>query len=1572
VTLVLGTVGADALTIGPGSLAFGLEGNDRISVQGSGSTAVGGDGDDLLIQTSEGSNVYLGGPGRDVIDAGYNGNNAGRGSNTIDGGTGADVLMSGAGPDVYIIRDRMQSFRDASLDNTVYVLADGWVPATAYGGGFARIVLVGDASLASDPPLALVGNPAVAGYSLQPQGYRLSYAFVDSVVPGVALHASFFAYGTPEGESQKFVPASPVFKAAVRDAMAAWSAVADVTFVEVANASQANLVIARTNIGRNVAAFTGMGVDPGDTSPTAFAVGMHLQDADFEKSQFGFQTLLHELGHVIGLRHPWEQYHQLSSELLQPSYTVMAYGVKSPGSYPQGPRPLDIAAAQYLLGAPRSTSGDDIIRVDARDTFLVVVGDRGGLDLLDMSDHTADITLDLTPGSMGRMGGGLNNVHIAYGTVIERVRAGSGDDRITGRSGPETLEGGAGRDTLSGGPGDDVLAGGIGLDTAVFSGARANYTITWKPDTKSFRVVSAAEGSDTLTGIDRLQFADVKLLASALRDGANSAPTLAGTATLSTAARDQPFTVTWSALANALENDDAQGDSISFLVTSVQGGTLTKDGTPVLPGVTVLSDGETLVWTPPVQALGMQSAFTVRATDMTATSAQSALVSVLVARPPMLTAPLVHQSVSPGLILKFGLAPDAFIDPDSPLLSYSAKLADGTALPAWLEFDVATRSFTATPSASDLGSEALKIFDVKVTASDGSLSASGTFNVRLTSQPNRAPVGSDISAATNEDTPLTTGLNWANDPDGDPVTYAKASDPAHGTVSVGTSDRYTYVPNPNFFGTDSFTHTVSDTKGASSTYTVTITVNPLNDAPVLALPLADQGISAGSAFSYTLPVNAFTDVESAVLTYSASQANDTSLPSWLAFNAATRTFTGTPASANLGTVSVKVTASDGSLSVSDTFDLVVSEPPRAVSGVVQDGYVAGASIFVDLNGNGSPDAGEDTGLRTDSSGSFTGTINGSGNLIAVGGTNIDTGLRNTLTLTAPQGASVISPVTTLVQTLVSTQALTPAQAQQKVAQAFGIDAGTDLLRFDPLASAASSTSGTSGTASLALAVQKANAQVALTAGLVDNPASVISGLAQVVAQASAPVDLSKTTTLAQVTSGLNVATTLQTAIAQGNAQVRAGSDLTAVAQAQKTTVTSALPSSTDWAAPTVSAFSPADGATGVAVSSNLTLTFNEAVQLGSGTITLRRADGLLVEQFDAATSTRLTVQGSTLTLDPSADLTGATGYYLELTPGSVKDLAGNAFIGSSSYDFSTQRVGTDAAAPLATKWLPSDGAKAVPVGSNLSLTFNELIQRSTGAITLKTADGKVVETFTAANATVSGSTLTLNPAANLSVFTKYVVELDAGAVKDLAGNGNANDSRYDFQTATQDGLYHFFVVAFAAAPGATYMGQLAEAWDHFSALPPRASDGAGALQQIVEIFTTKPQFTSVYPTSMSNRELATQLVNNIVKNSASAATRQSAIDDVDAALGIGWSRGKMLYTVFGNLAGKPLTDPVWGGTAKQFQNQLAVARYFTEEMGVATESLATLRGVIGNVTPDTDVSTVDKIVQIIGSVPPGG
>ena len=98
-----------------------------------------------------------------------------------------------------------------------------------------------------------------------------------------------------------------------------------------------------------------------------------------------------------------------------------------------------------------------------------------------------------------------------------------------------------------------------------------------------------------------------------------------------------------------------------------------------------------------------------------------------------------------------------------------------------------------------------------------------------------------------------------------------------------------------------------------------------NAAPTVANPIDDQTATVGAAFNYTVPANTFADTDAAdTLTYTATQSDDSGLPSWLSFDAATRTFSGTPATANVGTLEVTVTASDGIDSVGDTFDIVVS------------------------------------------------------------------------------------------------------------------------------------------------------------------------------------------------------------------------------------------------------------------------------------------------------------------------------------------------------------------------------------------------------------------------------------------------------------------------------------------------------------------------------------------------------------------------------------------------------------------------------------------------------------------------
>ena len=104
-----------------------------------------------------------------------------------------------------------------------------------------------------------------------------------------------------------------------------------------------------------------------------------------------------------------------------------------------------------------------------------------------------------------------------------------------------------------------------------------------------------------------------------------------------------------------------------------------------------------------------------------------------------------------------------------------------------------------------------------------------------------------------------------------------------------------------------------------------------NNPPTVANAIPDQSATAGTAFSYVFPANTFSDADTGdTLSYTATKTDATALPTWLAFAAGTRTFSGTPQAADAGTVSVKVTASDGNGgSVSDTFDITVAADPNA-------------------------------------------------------------------------------------------------------------------------------------------------------------------------------------------------------------------------------------------------------------------------------------------------------------------------------------------------------------------------------------------------------------------------------------------------------------------------------------------------------------------------------------------------------------------------------------------------------------------------------------------------------------------
>ena len=229
----------------------------------------------------------------------------------------------------------------------------------------------------------------------------------------------------------------------------------------------------------------------------------------------------------------------------------------------------------------------------------------------------------------------------------------------------------------------------------------------------------------------------------------------------------------------------------------------------------------------------------------------------------------------------------------------------------------------------------------------------------------------------------------------------------------------------------------------------------------------------------------------------------------------------------------------------------------------------------------------------------------------------------------------------------------------------------------------------------------------------------------------------------------------------------------------------------DTTPPTVSAYSPAVGATGVGVASDIVLTFSEAVQKGIGTIELHSgsATGSLVASYDVATSTNLSVYGSNLTINPTADWANGMHYYVTLAVGSIKDLAGNSYAGTTAYDFSTTSAtpATDTTPPTVVTFNPANAATGVGISSDLVLTFSEPVQQGTGVIAIHNGSttGAVVASSDnpmTESISISGSTLTIHHTNNLAYNTHYFLTFGQASVNDLAGNHFDANTPYDFIT----------------------------------------------------------------------------------------------------------------------------------------------------------------------------------------------
>ncbi len=462
---------------------------------------------------------------------------------------------------------------------------------------------------------------------------------------------------------------------------------------------------------------------------------------------------------------------------------------------------------------------------------------------------------------------------------------------------------------------------------------------------------------------------------------------------------------------------------------------------------------------------------------------------------------------------------------------------------------------TFTPNANFNGSPSFTY-----TVSDGNGGMSDATVALTVTAVNDAPVAVADTFTTNEDTAVTINVR-GNDTDveGNTLTVTQVNGAAinattpvtvtGGVVSL-VNGSLVFTPNANFNGTPSFTYTVNDGNGGTSTATVSGTVVAVNDAPVNTVPgaitlaqngsVAVAGLSVADVDGGTGAVTTKVSVQFGNLTVGTvengatvvgSGTGEITLTGSLAqINATLAAISYAPNAGYAGADSLVITTTDaGGLSDTDTLSLTVA---RVQAGIVQDGYIEGAQVFYDADGDGQYDEGEPIAF-TNAQGQYSLALpeGATGSIIALGGVNIDTGLPNVMPLKAPIGSSVVNPLSTLVAELVES-GVPVAAANAAVAASLGLPEGTDLTNFDFL--------DADNNAEAALAVQKAATQIAqlvtdaVEAGV--NPAALVAAISQMTA-GGAPMDLTAPAALTSVLVSAGASAVLAASVATAAAAV---------------------------------------------------------------------------------------------------------------------------------------------------------------------------------------------------------------------------------------------------------------------------------------------------------------------------------------------------------------------------------------------------------------------------------------------------
>ncbi len=351
-------------------------------------------------------------------------------------------------------------------------------------------------------------------------------------------------------------------------------------------------------------------------------------------------------------------------------------------------------------------------------------------------------------------------------------------------------------------PNEAVLTAGVYLDAMRFP--------FQDPGRPGLNVSGNGRGSNTLTG--RFTVYDVALGGTAVtrfaaafeQHSEGAAPALVGWVM---------FNSTFGARGGVLANDtDSEGDLLlgATLVNGPTNGTLSFNG-----------DG-TFTYTPNANFHGTDS-FTYRTNDG---RLDSNLATVTITVSPVNDAPVARDdsatTAEDNAVTIAVLGNDSDVDGDGLTVTAVTQGSNGSvALNA-------NGTVTYTPAANYHGPDSFTY-----TLSDGQ-GGTASATVRVTVTPvNDAPVARDDSATTAEDNAVIVAvLGNDSDADGDSLTITAVTQGSNGSVAINPNGTVTYTPAANYHGPDTFTYTINDGQGGTASATVSVTVTPVNDAPV--------------------------------------------------------------------------------------------------------------------------------------------------------------------------------------------------------------------------------------------------------------------------------------------------------------------------------------------------------------------------------------------------------------------------------------------------------------------------------------------------------------------------------------------------------------------------------------------------------------------------------------------------------------------------------------------------------------------------------------------------------------------